>query len=173
MNLSPREFKIVKIGGIAAAVLIIFSFYFAPSLSSIRSHKRSYEYNMKKYEEFLPLASKYLNLKKRIDSEKNEIIKSKISKDSFREAFSRLVSSAGISPEAFEVQFSGTRKIGNLSETSFNIEGKNLTYAEILRLVQRIEEGQERFIIKDAKIKTTFESDEYLVISMKVSLVNS
>lgn len=172
MNLSQRERTIIRIGIIAGIVILIFSFYIFPSISRIKSARRSFEYNRKQYAEFLPLSEKYRDLQEKLIEEKKGIGKARVTQDTFRSTFSLILGDSGLSTSAFEIQFGGTREKGEFREIVFNIEGKEITYREFLELVRRIEEGKESLVIKEAKVKPTFESDRYLNVSLKISVIS-
>jgi hypothetical protein len=173
VNLSQRERTLIKYGIIAGVVILVFSLYIAPSISKIKSAKRSYEYNRKQYAEFAPLTDRYTFLREKLDREKKSVGKADVTQDTFRSTFSIVLRDVGLSIDAFEIQFGGTREKGEFREFSFNIEGKDITYREFLLLVERIEKGEESLVIKEAKVKPTFESDKYLIVSLKISIISS
>lgn len=173
MNLSQRERNLISLGVIAAVLILIFSFYISPAISKIRSAKRSYEYNRKQYSEFVPLSEKYRFLRDQLDREKKGVGRERVTQDTFRSTFSLILVDIGLSIDAFEIQFGGTREKGEFREFTFNIEGKDITYREFLHLVQRIEGGKESLVIKEARVKPTFESDKYLIVNLKISIISS
>ncbi len=173
MNLSQRERTLIRFGMIAGGIILVFSFYISPSISKIKSARRSFEYNRKQYVEFLPLSEKYRELNDRLNEEKKGIGKARVTQDTFRSSFSKILRESGLSISAFEIQFGGSREKGEFREFVFNIEGKDITYREFLELVKRIEEGKDSLVIKEAKVKPTFESDRYLNVSMKISVISS
>jgi len=173
VNISEKEKRMIKIGVAAGAAILIFSLYIAPSLSKIRSRKRNFEYTRKQYEEFLPLMKKYRTLKKKVEVNRQGVIRSKVTRGTFREAFSTLLRDSGLTIQAFEIQFGGTREKGQFKEFTFNIEGKDLTLGETLTLIRRIETGKEKFILKEARIKPTFESEEYLNVTLKIAVISA
>ncbi|NIS75321.1 MAG: hypothetical protein GTO08_08580, partial [Deltaproteobacteria bacterium] len=73
MNLSQRERTLIKYGIIAGVVILVFSLYIFPSISKIKSAKRSYEYNRKQYAEFAPLTDRYAFLREKLDREKKSV----------------------------------------------------------------------------------------------------
>ncbi len=173
VNLSEKEKRMIKIGAAAGAIILLFSLYIAPSLSKISSRKRNYEYTRKQYDEFRPLMSEYRELKTKVALNREGVIRSKVTRDTFRNAFSALLNDSGLSIQAFEIQFGGTREKGQFKEFTFNIEGKDLTLGETLSLIRRIETGKEKFVLKETRIKRTFESEEYLNVTLKIAVVSA
>jgi len=173
VNISGREKKLIQIGGAVGALILIFSFYISPSISKIQSRKRNLEFNQKQFEEFLPLKKDYARLKAVLDKTKKGVISSKVTKDTFRDAFGAILGDVALTFQAFDIQFTGSREKGQFKEFSFTVEGKELTFREALRLIRRIEEGREYFIIRETRIKPTFEAVEYLNVTFKISVVSA
>lgn len=172
MSLSQRERTLIRVGIIVGVAILLFSIYISPSISKIRSARRSYEFNIEQYEEFVPLSERYITLRGKLEEEKKGLGRSKVTQDTFRDTFITILSDIGLSGDAFEIQFGGSREKGELREFVFNIEGKEITYLEFLKLVKRIEEGSERLVIKEARVKPTFEADTYLILSLKISIIS-
>jgi len=172
MKLSGREATFLQIGAAVALFLLILSFYLLPTFGKIKSLGRSIAYHREVLEKIIPLSTKLEKLTTLLMTRSASLMSKPLSTDEFRSRISKIAENSGIPANSMEIKFTGTVKKGNFMESSFRVEIKNITYPELLNLIRNIESSRERFIIREGIIKPTFESNDYLNLTLKISVIS-
>jgi type II secretory pathway component PulM len=125
-----------------------------------------------KYQEFSVLAAEYGILRENVNTIEQKKTLTKIT--SIAQAIDEIASSLGIKGKVKSIKGTGTKKtIDKMSEESAEIQIDKLNMTELLHMFYKIENAPMILAVKKVTMKKSFETPDFLDLTMTVSLFTS
>jgi type II secretory pathway component PulM len=169
--LRDREKRVLVIGGIAAAALLILAFVVIPGISRIKSQARAVaaaEADLSEVRKARPEIDRI----QRETAAKAGIVRAAANvKDAPLSRITSALQEAGIPQAALNIKSGGARDGERFREESFDVRIENLTYLEAVNTLQRLSAGSLPVTIRSATLKSRYDDPRYLDVTLRVGFL--
>ena len=153
-------------------VLAMLYILIIPGLIWKQSAEKELSILKTKYQEFSVLAAEYGSLKENVNAIEQKKALTKI--NSIAQAIDEIASPLGIKGKVKSIKGTGTKKtIDKMSEESAEIQIEKLNMTELMQMFYKIENAPMILAVKKVTMKKSFESPDFLDLTMTVSLFTS
>ena len=153
-------------------VLAVLYILIIPGLIWKQSAEKELSILKTKYQEFSVLAAEYGSLKENVNAIEQKKALTKI--NSIAQAIDEIASPLGIKGKVKSIKGTGTKKtIDKMSEESAEIQIEKLNMTELMQMFYKIENAPMILAVKKVTMKKSFESPDFLDLTMTVSLFTS
>jgi type II secretory pathway component PulM len=169
--LRDREKRVLVIGGIAAAAILILAFVVVPGISRIKSQARAVaaaEADLSEVRKARPEIDRI----QRETAAKAGIVRAAANvKDAPLSRITSALQEAGIPQAALNIKSGGARDGERFREESFDVRIENLTYLEAVNTLQRLSAGSLPVTIRSATLKSRYDDPRYLDVTLRVGFL--
>jgi type II secretory pathway component PulM len=169
--LRDREKRVLVIGGIAAAALLILAFVVIPGISRIKSQARAVaaaEADLAEVRKARPEIDRI----QRETAAKAGIVRAAANvKDAPLSRITSALQEAGIPQAALNIKSGGARDGERFREESFDVRIENLTYLEAVNTLQRLSAGSLPVTIRSTTLKSRYDDPRYLDVTLRVGFL--
>ena len=169
--LRDREKRVLVIGGIAAAALLILAFVVIPGISRIKSQARAVaaaEADLAEVRKARPEIDRI----QRETAAKAGIVRAAANvKDAPLSRITSALQEAGIPQAALNIKSGGARDGERFREESYDVRIENLTYLEAVNTLQRLSAGSLPVTIRSATLKSRYDDPRYLDVTLRVGFL--
>jgi type II secretory pathway component PulM len=169
--LRDREKRVLVIGGIAAAALLILAFVVIPGISRIKSQARAVaaaEADLAEVRKARPEIDRI----QRETAAKAGIVRAAANvKDAPLSRITSALQEAGIPQAALNIKSGGARDGERFREESFDVRIENLTYLEAVKTLQRLSAGSLPVTIRSTTLKSRYDDPRYLDVTLRVGFL--
>jgi type II secretory pathway component PulM len=153
-------------------VLAVLYILIIPGLIWKQSVEKELSILKTKYQEFSILAAEYGSLKENVNAIEQKKALTKI--NSIAQAIDEIASPLGIKGKVKSIKGTGTKKtIDKMSEESAEIQIEKLNMTELMHMFYKIENAPMILAVKKVTMKKSFETPDFLDLTMTVSLFTS
>jgi len=153
-------------------VLAVLYVLIIPGLIWKQSAEKELSILKTKYQEFSILAAEYGSLKENVNAIEQKKTLTKI--NSIAQAIDEIASPLGIKGKVKSIKGTGTKKtIDKMSEESAEIQIEKLNMTELMHMFYKIENAPMILAVKKVTMKKSFETPDFLDLTMTVSLFTS
>jgi type II secretory pathway component PulM len=153
-------------------VLAVLYILIIPGLIWKQSAEKELSILKTKYREFSVLAAEYGILRENVNAIEQKKTLTKI--NSIAQAMDEIASPLGIKGKVKSIKGTGTKKtIDKMSEESAEIQIEKLNMTELMHMFYKIENAPMILAVKKVTMKKSFESPDFLDLTMTVSLFTS
>ena len=169
--LRDREKRVLVIGGIAAAAILILAFVVVPGISRIKSQARAVaaaEADLAEVRKARPEIDRI----QKVTGAKAGIVRAAANvKDAPLSRITSALQEAGIPQAALNIKSGGARDGERFREESFDVRIENLTYLEAVNTLQRLSAGSLPVTIRSATLKSRYDDPRYLDVTLRVGFL--
>jgi hypothetical protein len=153
-------------------VLAVLYILIIPGLIWTQSAEKELSILKTKYQEFSILAAEYGILKENVNAIEQKKTLTKI--NSIAQAMDEIASPLGIKGKVKSIKGTGTKRtIEKMSEESAEIQIEKLNMTELMHVLYKIENAPMILAVKKVTMKKSFETPDFLDVTMTVSLFTS
>lgn len=160
--LRDREKKILFLGGIAAALILLVSFVVIPGTAKIKTLSRQYSQAGKELAELRQMRPELERADREVRQKTGRIAGAANSAESPLSRLTSALTEAGFPPASFSLKSGGVKDGEFQREESFDLKIENITYLEAVRLAVRLENGPLPVVIRSAQLKSRYDDAKYL-----------
>jgi hypothetical protein len=83
------------------------------------------------------------------------------------------IQDAGFPQSSFTLKAGGSRQGDYYAEESFDLKVENVTYLEVVRLLQRFDTGPLPVVVRTAQLKSRFDDSKYLDATLRLGFLRT
>ena len=167
-----RERRILFLGGIAAAAILVLTFVVFPGISRLRSNARATAAAEADLAEVRRARPELDRIQQGTRQRAGLVQSSANSKESPVSQLSAALQEAGVPQAAFSVKSGGAKDGEFFREESFEIRMENLTYLEAVRAIQRLSVPTSPAVVRSALLKSRYDDPRYLDVTLRVGFLS-
>jgi hypothetical protein len=167
-----REKRVLFLGGIAAAAILVLTFVVFPGLSRLKSGARATAAAEADLAEVRRARPEIDRIQQETRQRSSLVQSSANSKDSPVSQLSAALQEAGVPQSAFSVKSGGAKDGEFFREESFEVRMENLTYLEAVRAIQRLSAPASPTVVRSALMKGRYEDPRYLDVTLRVGFLS-
>jgi hypothetical protein len=166
--LHNREQWVLKAGGGAVVVILIFSFLVIPSWDKIRSQGRARLQAEKELAELRASVPEVRALESAIRSRKEQVRAAGRGQDSPLSRLTARLQEAGFPQSAFSIKSGGVKEGDYFKEETYDIRIENRSYLEMARFLQKLEDGSLPVAVRSVTLKSRYENSSALDAVLRI-----
>lgn len=161
----------VRFGGIAAAVIVLYSFHLAPGLDRIRSNARALQQAERDLADLRAAIPEVRRLESGIQARNAAVLSAGNAGESTLSLLTARVLEAGLPQASFSIKSGGIREGEHYKEESFDLKVENRSYLEIVRLISRIEDGSLPVALRSVNLKSRYENSSAIDAGIRIGFI--
>jgi len=170
--LLDREKRVLAIGGVLAALLLLVAFVILPAVSRLRLVARQTAAAEKNLAE-VRKAKPELERTRRETAQRTGVIAATANlKESPTARLTSILQEAGIPQSAISLKSGGARDGETFREESFDVRMENLTYLEAVKTLQRLSGPAVPLVVRSAQLKSRYDNPKYLDVTLRVGYLS-
>lgn len=166
-----REKAILVLGGVAAALILLFSFVVIPGAAKARQLSRAAVQAERDLAEVRKMRPDLEALNRDVRQKMGKVTGQANAKDSPVSRITTLITEAGIPQSAFSLKSGGARDGEFAREEAFDLKVENLTFLEAVRLASKLENGPLPVVIRSSQIKSRYEDARYVDAAFRIGFL--
>jgi type II secretory pathway component PulM len=169
--LRDREKRVLVIGGIAAAAILILVFVVIPGISRIKSQARAVSAAEADLAEVRKARPEIDRIQRETGAKAGIVRAAANVKDAPLSRITSALQEAGIPQAALNIKSGGARDGERFREESFDVRIENLTYLEAVNTLQRLSAGSLPVTIRSTTLKSRYDDPRYLDVTLRVGFL--
>jgi len=169
--LRSRERKILFLGGIAAALILLLTFVVIPDATKVRSLSRQFSLAEKDLADLRKMRPELERSDRDVRQKGVRVTAAANVKDSPLSRLTAGLQEAGFPQPAFSLKSTGGKDGEFFREENFDLKIENMTYLEAARLVSRMENGPLPVVIRSAQLKSRYDDSKYLDATFRIGFL--
>jgi type II secretory pathway component PulM len=166
--LRDREKRVLAIGGVAAAVLLLLAFVVIPGISRIKSQARAVASAESDLAEVRKARPEITRIQRETGTKAGIVRTAANIKDAPLSRITSALQEAGIPQAALNIKSGGARDGELFREESFDVRIENVTYLEAVKTLQRLSAGALPVAVRSASLKSRYDDARYLDVTLRV-----
>ena len=166
--LRDREKRVLVIGGVIAAVLLLLIFVVIPGISRIKSQSRAAAAAESDLAEVRNARPEIERIQRETGAKAGIVRAAANVKDAPLSRITSALQEAGIPQAALNIKSGGARDGELFREESFDVRIENLTYLEAVKTLQRLSAGTLPVAVRSASLKSRYDDARYLDVTLRV-----
>lgn len=163
-----REQQVLATGGVAALIIILFSFLVIPDIDKIRAQGRARAQAERDLAELRAAIPKLQALSAAVLPRKALIRPSGSGQDSPLSRLTVRLQEAGFPQSAFSIKSGGIKDGEYVKEESFDIKIENRSYLELVQLLGKLEDGTLPVAIRSVNFKSRYENSSAIDAGIRI-----
>jgi general secretion pathway protein M len=163
-----REQQILAAGGVAAALIFLVSFLVIPDVGKIRVQGRVRVQAEKDLAELRAALPELRRLEAGVRIREDQVRAGRAAQDSPLSRLTARLQETGLPQSAFSIKSTGVKDGEYFKEESFDIKIENRSYLELVRLLEKVEEGSLPVVVRSANYKSRYESSSAIDANLRV-----
>ena len=169
--LRSRERKILSLGGIAAAAILLLSFVVIPDAAKVRSLSRQFSLAEKDLADLRKMRPELERADHDVRQKSIRATAAANAKESPPARLTAALQEAGFPQSAFSLKSTGSKDGEFFREEAFDFKIENLTYLEAVRLISRLENGPLPVVLRSAQMKSRYDDSKYLDATFRIGFL--
>ena len=166
--LRDREKRVLVIGGVIAAVLLLLTFVVIPGISRIKSQARAAAAAESDLAEVRNARPEIERIERETVAKAGIVRAAANIKDAPLSRITSALQEAGIPQAALNIKSGGARDGELFREEAFDVRIENLTYLEAVKTLQRLSAGTLPVAVRSASLKSRYDDARYLDVTLRV-----
>ena len=166
--LRDREKRVLVIGGVIAAVLLLLTFVVIPGISRIKSQARAAAAAESDLAEVRNARPEIERIQRETGAKAGIVRAAANVKDAPLSRITSALQEAGIPLSALNIKSGGARDGELFREEAFDVRIENLTYLEAVKTLQRLSAGTLPVAVRSASLKSRYDDARYLDVTLRV-----
>jgi len=169
--LRDREKRVLVIGGVIAAVLLLLTFVVIPGISRIKSQARAAAAAESDLAEVRNARPEIERIERETVAKAGIVRAAANIKDAPLSRITSALQEAGIPQAALNIKSGGARDGELFREEAFDVRIENLTYLEAVKTLQRLSAGTLPVAVRSASLKSRYDDARYLDVTLRVGFL--
>ncbi len=170
--LRSREKAVLVLGAAAVALILLVVFAVIPAVSKVRTLSRASAIVERELADVRKMRPEIERMDREVRPKAMRIGPAG-APDSTSARLTAAIQDAGFPQSSFSLKAGGTRQGDYYSEESFDLKLENVTYLEVVRLLQRFDTGPLPVVVRTAQLKSRFDDSRYLDASMRLGFLKA
>lgn len=166
--LRSREQQVLAAGGVAALLIILFSFLVIPDIDKIRAQGRARAQAERDLVELRASVPALRSISAAIAPRKAQLAPVGSGQDSPLSRLTTLLQETGFPQSSFSIKSGGIKDGEYVKEESFDVKIENRSYLELVRFLGKLEDGTLPVAIRSVNLKSRYENSSAIDAGIRI-----
>ncbi len=161
------------LGGAAVALILLVVFAVIPAVSKVRTLSRASAIAERELADVRKMRPEIERMDREVRPKAARVAATANTPESTSARLTAAIQEAGFPQSSFSLKAGGTRQGDYYSEESFDLKLENVTYLEVVRLLQRFDTGPLPVVVRTAQFTSRFDDSRYLDATMRLGFLKA